>query len=286
VTPTSPRRSAAALAGALLASLCLAAPASALDAGSITKSAGDVEATVSWDAAELGVANPRMTIARSGATVFDGPITDVCPPGCFLVADDPQYSNGSILHVVDLSGDGVPEVSLDTFSGGAHCCIVQRIYGRRPADGFYTRVRSQYWGNSGYDIVDLDGDGVPEMSGSEDAFAYAFSSYASSVFPPKIIAFGYIGNTATAVTEDRTRRFPAIIRKQAARLLKDIRNAPREHGTHEIQGAIAAYVADRYLLGQAKVARAELRRARRLGLTAKGFETELLRFLKRLGYRK
>jgi len=67
--------------------------------------------------------------------------------------------------------------------------------------------------------------------------------------------------------------------------LKIIRGARRQPGFFEYQGAIAAYVADQYLLHRGSVGRAELRRARRRGLTAPGFQTRLLAFLRRTGYR-
>jgi hypothetical protein len=280
------RRSGAPALLAALALLVLAPGAPAHDAGSITKSAGAVEATVSWDGAEFGVANPRLRIVRAGLTAFDASIADVCPRYCVLVADSPQLPDDSILHVADLDGDGEPEVVLDTYSGGAHCCITARIYEYRAATGTYARAPSVPFGNLGYRLQDLDGDGRPEFNGTDDAFAYAFSSFASSAFPPLILRFTRDAATGRTRMRDVTRSFPAVIRKAAASLRKDIRGAKRSHdGTYEAQGAIAAYVADQYLLGRGSVGRAELRRARRRGLTAKGFERQLLRFLHRQGYR-
>ena len=116
-------------------------------------------------------------------------------------------------------------------------------------------------------------------------FAYAFASYAGSAFPPKILR--YEGNTATGASTltDVTRRFPAVVRADAARLRTIIRKAKPRKGFYEYQGALAAYVADEYLLGHGSVGRAEVRRARRRGLTAPGFMGELLKFLRKTGYR-
>jgi hypothetical protein len=263
------RRSTAAAALAALALLVLAPGALANDAGSITKSAGAVEATVSWDGAEFGVTNPHLRIVRAGVTAFDASIADVCPEYCVLIADSPDFPDDSIFHVADLDGDGEPEVVLDTYSGGAHCCITARIYEYRAATASYARAPSVYFGNLGYRLEDLDGDGRPEFNGTDDAFAYAFSSFASSAFPPLILHLTRDPASGKARMRDVTRAFPAVIRKDAAALLKDIRKARRSHdGTHEAQGAIAAYVADQYLLGRGSVGRAELRRERRRGLTA------------------
>lgn len=256
-------------------------------AGSITKSEGSVSATLSWKGGEFAVTQPRLKVARAGVVVTDISVADVCN-GCLLVED--TFGNGpdpfSIMAVADLDADGEPEVMFDTYSGGAHCCIVQRVYGFVPAKNTYRRTLSQYWGNTSYSVKDLDQDGTPELSGADDAFAFSFSSYAASAFPPKILTYRFDATTRKAKVTDVTRRFPAIIRADAAPLLKAIRKArPQADGTHEIQGAIAAYVADQYLLGKGSVGRAEIARARRRGLTAPGFERDLLAFLKRVGYR-
>jgi hypothetical protein len=250
--------------------------------GTVTKAAGSVSATLSWQSGEFAATSPRLQISRGGTVVSDLDVSDECKE-CLLVADSGGFS---ILHVADLDGDGEPEVLFDTNSGGAHCCTTTRIYGFTAATGTYRRTASQYWGNSGYDVKDLDRDGRAELSGGEDAFAYAFSSYSASVFPPKIVRYTVDRTTGRAKLTQVQKRFPAVVRRQAAALRKAIRRArPATDGTHEIQGAIAAYVADEYLLGHGAVGRAAAARARRRGLTAPGFERDLLTFLKRFGYR-
>lgn len=252
-------------------------------AGSVTKSAGNVTATLSWGAGEFAVSNPRLAISRAGALVTDVSVADACR-SCVLVEDSPDGSF-SILNVADLDADGEPEVFFDVFSGGAHCCTTTRFYTWRSTLGTYRRAPSTYWGNAGYEVVDLDGDGRLELSGRDDAFAYAFASYAGSAFPPKILR--YEGNPATGVSTltDVTRRFPTVLRADAARLRSIIRKAKPRKRFYEYQGALAAYVADEYLLGKGSVGRAEVRRARRRGLTAPGFMGELLKFLRKTGYR-
>lgn len=283
----SPRRWAAvvlACAAGLAAGAGLGAPAARADvpAGSVTRSAGSVGATLSWQGGAYAVSSPRLQISRGGIVVSDLDVSDMCKD-CLLVPDSGRFS---ILHVADLDHDGEPEVIFDTSSGGAHCCTETRIYGYQAAAGTYRRTASQPWGNAGYELEDLAGDGRLELSGGDDVFAYAFSSYAASVFPPKIVAYAVDRTTGKARLTEVQRRFPKVVRKQAARLLKEIRRArPAGDDTHEIQGAIAAYVADEYLLGHGSAGRAQAARARRRGLTAPGFERELLTFLRRAGYR-
>ncbi|MCW3014666.1 MAG: hypothetical protein JWO02_1758 [Solirubrobacterales bacterium] len=271
---------------AVAAGVLAGAPAAhaEVSAGSVTKTAGSVSATLSWKGGEFAVSEPRLKVSRAGTVVTDVSVADTCK-SCLLVEDAAGNSADpyTILHVADLDADGEPEVLFDTYSGGAHCCITTRFFTYRPATATYGRSPSQYWGNGGYEVEDLDGDGRLELSGDDDSFAYAFSSYAASAFPPKIIRYARDAAGRSTLT-DVTRRFPTVIRADAAPLLKAIRKA-KPDPTHEIQGAIAAYVADQYLLGKGSVGKAELARARKRGLTAPGFQTDLLKFLKQTGYR-
>jgi hypothetical protein len=147
------------------------------------------------------------------------------------------------------------------------------------------RARRASWGNARYAVADLDGDGRLELSGADDSFAGAFSAYAGSAFPPKIIRYAHDPATGRSSLTNVTRRFPQIIRAEAARLLRKIRRAKPDPDSFQTQGLLAAYVAGQYLLNRGSVGKAELARARRRGLTAPGFQTRLLRFLKQTGYR-
>jgi hypothetical protein len=251
-----------------------AAPALANDAGKITKSAGPVTATLEWDAADFGVANPRLAVIRDG-TRYDQTIVDICDVGCILVPDDaPADPSGtSMLKVADLDGDGEPEVLVDTFSGGAHCCLTARILtwngtGYTPTDIDYRDV--------GYALKDADGDGRPELVGQDPVFSAAFTAYAASAFPPLVYRVDH------GKLVDVTRRFPKVIRADAAGLLKDLRKARRGD---EVRGILAAYVADQYLLGKGSTGRREIDRQLRKGRVSKGFKPYLLKRLKAWGYR-
>jgi hypothetical protein len=264
---------AAATAGALLA-VAGAGPARANDAGTITKSAGAVNATLEWDAADFGIANPRLAVIRDGVR-YDQTIVDICDVGCILVTDDgPGDASGtSMLKVADLDADGESEVLVDTFSGGAHCCLTARILtwngtGYTPKDIDYRDV--------GYALKDADGDGRPELVGQDPVFAAAFTAYAASAFPPLV----YRVDHGTLVNV--TRKYPKLIRASATRLLKDLRKARRGD---EVRGVLAAYVADQYLLGKGATGTREIDRQRRQGRVSKGFKAYLLKRLKAWHYR-
>jgi hypothetical protein len=280
------RRSlAGALAVAVAALAALPGAASADDAGSLTASGGAVQATLTWGKAKFGVADPRLVIVRAGATLFDAsPVagSDSCSEGfCRFL---PSGKRQSALQVVDLNGDGEPEVLVDAYSGGAHCCAITEIVA---FNGTGYAATEEQWGNVGYDLNDLDGDGRPELASFDDAFAGEFTSYAATFFPPLVLDY----DPATpGAMRDVTRRFPAVVRKNQSQALRALRKARRGH--YETLGAVAGYVADLYLLGRAKDVRPYLRRARRRGdlrdfsgPAPRSFDRKLLAFVHKQGYR-
>jgi hypothetical protein len=279
------RRRRSVLAGAAVAFGLALVPAGALadDAGSVTASGGPVQATLSWEKAELGVKNPRLVIARAGAPLYDGsPVgdADTCSIGCVFAgtgADAP-------LKVVDLDGNGEPEVLVDAFTGGAHCCVLTEIF--QFTGSAYSRLETD-WGSAGYKLVDLNGDGRPELSGYDFAFEDAFTSHAASYEPPLVLAYD---PSQKSGFRDVTRSFPALARKNAKEALHILRKAKRAHG--ETLGAVAAYVADLYLQGRGRDVRPYLSRARKRGdlrtisgAAPRSFDARLLKFLKKNGYR-
>ena len=279
------RLSGAAAALAVAAVAVLPGAASADDAGSLTAASGQVQATLTWKQAKYGVADPHLTVVRAGATLFDASlvsVSDGCGDGyCRFL---PSGKRKSALQVVDLNGDGEPEVLVDAYTGGAHCCAITEILAFN-ATGY--APTEAHWGNVGYDLEDLDHDGRPELVALDDAFAGAFTSYAATFFPPLVLDYD---PSARGVLRDVTRRFPALVRRNQGQALHALSKARRGH--YETLGAVAAYVADLYLLGRAKDVRPYLRRARRRGdlrdvsgRAPRSFDRDLLAFLHKQGYR-
>jgi hypothetical protein len=262
----------------------LGPPIAAADkAGSVTASGGAVQATLSWQAADFGVKDPRLTIVRAGATVFDAsPLADadVCSVGC-IYAPSKDFTP---LHVADLGGDVEPEVVVDSYTGGAHCCIVSDVLYFTGAA--YARAEHN-WGSYGYALKDLNGDGHPELDGYDAAFEDAFTSHAASFEPPLVLAYD---PTAAGSLRDVTRAFPAVVRKNVKEALHIVAVTRRQHA--ETLGGVATYVADLYLLGRGREARPYLARARKrgdlrtaFGKAPRSFERKLLAFLHKQGYR-
>jgi len=279
-----PRSAAAALA--TLAVAAGAAPAAhAQPAGSVTASSGPVRATLSWQEAELGVADPRLVVERDGATALSAspfPAGSACAEGgCSLLASGRR---DSALQVLDLDADGEPEVLVDAFTGGAHCCA-QTVVWRRGADGTYG-ARELEWGNGGYEVRRLDADPRPELVTQDDRFSAAFTAYAASYPPVRVVRFDAARRPGLV---SATRRFPALVRRDLRSIQRKIRSERRRHDA-ELRGLVAAEVADRYLLGQARSAVGALDAHIRRGdvgsrAQARSFRRQLLRFLRRSGYR-
>jgi len=260
--------------------VALAAPATAAadPAGHVTASSGPVTATLTWQAGGKvgGVTSPHLTIVRSGVTVLDQAISNSDCSACSFMSG--VSSRTTPLTVTDLDGDGEPEVLVDTYSGGAHCCYSDLIY--RFANGTYTHI-NQLWGDVGATIKDLDANGTPELVTVADVFAYAFASYADSWLPPLVER--YSAGTLTDVTSN----FPAVVKADAKRILKQLPSARRQH--RDLRGLVAAYVADQDTLGAKATGVAFLAKERKnhdLGSDkrAKAFEKALAKFLKKYGY--
>lgn len=285
----------AALVGLVAAALAVAtAPVATAAPAARTQaaSAGAVTATLSYTAEQPDdpngpVDDAHLRVDRAGTTAFDQGIGTLCEECVFATAS--AYGPGAVT-LRDLDGDGEPEVLVDAYSGGAHCCTTTGIYDYRPALGTYGHIQHAF-GDQSYAVRDLDHDGHPEIVTADDSFAYAFTDYADSLYPPLVLR--YVHAPPDVHLQDVTRRFPAVIRTAAAYAEHLLRGRNLEH--RDLRGAVAAYVADEYLLGHGSVGRHEIavqRRRGNLGDTSDGFwpggrrfAPALLRFLHVNGYR-
>jgi subtilisin-like proprotein convertase family protein len=221
----------------------------------------------------------RVRVTRAGKTVLDAPIQRLGCPDC---AND----RPSAVKLRDLDG-GEPEVLVDLYSGGAHCCLFTLIL-RWDAAARRYRSTLGYWGNYGSRLSDLDGDGKPEFSAFDERFVYEFTAYVFSSAPIRIWSY------EEGKLVDVTRRFPALIQKSAAINLGYYMKARGDRNT-DVRSYVAAYVADQYLLGDPAegkrvldlaLKRGDLGRGTRLlGLPAgKAYVAALMRGLRRWGY--
>ena len=259
---------------ALLAAVLALAPAAAAPAAAKTETASDgpVTATFSFKRVDdLRYRHLHLTVQRDGATVFDRAARTrncaepFCVPGGGL--------HGPSVRVADLDGDGPPDVLLDLFTGGAHCCVESELVALA-ADGGVRRVVHD-WGDGGYRLSDLDGDGLAEFVSADDRFAYAFTAYAFSALPLQVLSF-------------RGGRFADVTASYPARVRADARRWRHEYRTTKAdaypQGVLAAWAADRSRLGDRSDALRFVRAQARHGkLRAAMGERRAVRFAARLG---
>jgi hypothetical protein len=88
----------------------------------------------------------------------------------------------------DIDGSGHPNLIIESYSGGAHCCFETLVY-----DLAETLVPiglpASPGGNASGEFVDLDGDSVFEFRTCDDSFAYAYCSYAGSPCVPAVLVY-------------------------------------------------------------------------------------------------
>lgn len=77
----------------------------------------------------------------------------------------------------DINNNGIPDIVINTFTGGAHCCSSTIAYdlGATPIEILRTR-ESNY---AGY-FEDINSDGLQDFITADDIFAYAYCPYAFS----------------------------------------------------------------------------------------------------------
>ncbi len=245
----------------------------------LTGRGGAIAAAVTFTDRDYVFEHLRLTIVRSGRTVLDVPIQRA---GCRQC----QSFRPVAVKVEHLDG-GEPEVLVDLFSGGAHCCYFTLIL-RWDAAAKRYRSTLAYWGNYGSRLVDLDHDGKLEFSAFDERFVYTFSAYVFSAAPIQLWRY------RKGRLVDVTRQYPALIRKDAAALWKIYLDGRRQKDV-DLRTYVAAYVADQYLLGRGAEAKRVLDLALKRGDLGRGttmlgspagtaFVTELNKLLRKWGY--
>jgi hypothetical protein len=226
--------------------------------------------------------NMRLRILREGRLVQDAAVArfsgysyPVWPGG---------YGSRKSVAIRDLDLDGEPEVILDLYWGGAHCCFWTDIYRYDGSRDSY-ELLPHLWGDVFYKLGDADGDGRSvELISKDGRFAYEFTSFADSSFPVQIWAYG--GGRLV----DVTRRYKAAIAKDAATQWSRYLSYLKSRG---VRGFLAAWAADKCLLNQCNDA---FNRLKQLAATSRltgpyddavkpdQYLTQLRRFLQKAGY--
>jgi hypothetical protein len=155
----------------------------------------------------------------------------------------------------DVTGEGNPDVILQVFTGGAHCCFSTVVY---DLGASLTKVLETPLSNCGGGFEDLDGDGVMEYRTCDDLFAYRYCGFASSPMAEVVLQYeagrGYVPASP---------RFPEIYAQTLAQHREWAESADPEAGD-ELDGttkcAVLWPVLDYLYMGDPAQAWAELDR--------------------------
>jgi hypothetical protein len=190
------------------------------------------------------------------------------------------------VRIRDLDTDGEPEVIATLAIGGVHNRAYSFFFTYDPSATRYRALKA-WWHEVRPTIVDLDRDGATEFVGRDMRFAYEFSSFGGSYFPVRVWTYRG-GSLATTTTG-----YASLIREDAGRLWRwYLAERGRRHP--DVRGILAAYQADKYLLGEQNdgwrrleiaFRRGELGRGPNDGWpTGKRYLWKLRHFLHRTGY--
>jgi hypothetical protein len=198
--------------------------------------AGDIALTLRGEATGPELVQPVLTVAMPGL-----------PP---VTVEGSEASAGIPHHVSVGRWDAARRyVLFQSFSGGAHCC--NQIQVVLPGAGRAMVVDLGAWDGDYIDPPrDEDGDGTPDFVLYDNAFLYAFSSYAGSWAPPKI--FDIVDGVPADVSAHPA--FRPLFEENMAQA----REACLDPQNTEHNGACAGYVADAARLGRFDAAWAEM----------------------------
>jgi hypothetical protein len=185
-----------------------------------------------------GARQPTWTVSEvpSGAQV-DIVVEDGLGNKHTIVSVDPQWTQlekWDVDFVADLNADGVNEAIVGHYTGGAHCCFEYLIF----SEGLGA-IQLHDWfsltnGAIGT-IDDLDGDGVPELDGSDDRFAYFTDlGFVGTPFLPLVLC-----RSADGTYSDCTIRFPQKLQESADEFEGHLRDAVQRQA-EEIEKRYAA----------------------------------------------
>src|SRR5437588_3504544 len=219
---------------------CFAAAPVAL-AATQTAQGGNVTATFTFKGAYPKFKGQRLSIAQSGNVLYDQAVASkFC--GTLFCGPLSTTSKEPSVHVIDLEHTGQPDVVLDLFSGGAHCCVIEQIFSFDAGSMTYIKTERNF-GDPGERIEDLRHDGRFEFLTADDSFAYAFTDYAASGLPIQILTFSNRHFTNV------TRSYPKLVARDAARWLRAYHRTSKQDSV----GLIAAWAADEFLLGHRRL---------------------------------
>ena len=217
--------------------------ASAATAAVQTARLGAVTATFEFRGMYPSFRDETITIVGPGNAAYRQPVVSrFCGRQCQPVS---RVGGQSSLRVIDLERDGQPDVVLRLYSGGAHCCWIDQVFSFDSSTITYVKTEHDF-GDPGERIADINHNGRYEFITADDAFAGAFTDFAASAMPVRILTF------SGRHFHDVTRSFPKLVAMDAATWLRAFNNTAKQHHQDSV-GVLAAWAADEDLLGHQRL---------------------------------
>jgi hypothetical protein len=211
-----------------------------------------------------------LSISRSGTVVYSAPVRSHWCEGVEPELEcKPEYE-GPDVHVATLEPGQEPEVVLDVFTGGAHCCAVEQVFSG-PGPNGETMVEHNF-GDLFTHLKLLGTEGQSVFVSTDDRFAYAFTDYADSGRPLQLWALE--GGAFT----DVTRSYPALVAADAVRQWGYFVHAHKNNNV----GFFASWAADEDLLGHKTLVNGRLAHELRIGALRGQFHESGSRFVRNL----
>lgn len=141
----------------------------------VTLRSGEVELLVTPVEDSEGLIFPRVRITAPGMKP------------AMLEGERSGAAFSSRISVGRWDRSGALFVLLESYTGGAHCCT--RVQAAVPRGGGFEIADLDAYDGERLERLpsDVDGDGAVDFVVTDDSFLYAFSSYAGSFAPPKIL---------------------------------------------------------------------------------------------------
>jgi hypothetical protein len=101
-------------------------------------------------------------------------------------APDNDFSGNIPRPLANITGNGIQDLVVAEWSGGAHCCMTYYIF---ELGNEFRLIDTIFAEHGGANFEDVDGDGIPEIQMSDWSYAYVFGCFASSPSPDMVLRY-------------------------------------------------------------------------------------------------
>jgi hypothetical protein len=104
----------------------------------------------------------------------------------FFDPEDPGTDNGTPRPLTNITGNGMPDLVVGEWSGGAHCCMTYYVF---ELGDVFRQVATIEAEHGDVQFEDLDGNNIPVVQLQDWHYAYMLTSFAGSPAPAIILRY-------------------------------------------------------------------------------------------------